>query len=176
VTSLICGALGASLAVTASRAVHAQDPVDAVLRTYKLEIVDRTGKALAILAEDQHGGGGLFLVGRDGRVRLALRLDGEGTPELYMTGKGAQHLIDLGLSPAMKPRLMFSDEDFTGRLFVGVNEPHTPDPEWKYDGWSLQFRGNGRRQMVTLSMGVDKGGSIVVDGSRNRKVYIPDEK
>jgi hypothetical protein len=159
----------AALGHTASAQAESLRPI----RTSAVEIVDTTGKRVAVLGTDQRHNTSLAFFDARGRKRAEFGLGGGENPRLDINGPEGDSLLSLALGQRAKPRLMLSDHDFNGRVYLGVAEPDAPDPNWKYDAWVLRFQGDGGKPLATIGMTTRGAGGVVVLDQSGHKWRTP---
>lgn len=163
VVAIMCGLAGGFIQSLLAQKVSAQTSEDRMLRVRMIELVNGDGQRVGLLGTDSAHNTGLTLFDASGKTRLELRLAAGVSPTLSLKGSDEAPLLAMGLSPTEHPRLMMSDRDFTGRVYLGVAEPDAPDPNWKYDAWVLRFKGNNFRNLVTLGMEHGRSGGLVLN-------------
>jgi hypothetical protein len=154
-------------ALNHSSSAHAQDPV--TIRATAVELVDNAGSRVAFLGTDERNNTTLAFFDRHGKRRAEVGLKNREAPRIDINGPDGDSVLTLDLGERGKPRLMMSDHDFNGRVYLGVAEPDAPDPKWNYDTWVLRFRGNRGVPLATIGMNTSgSGGVTVFDQSGHR--------
>jgi len=156
------GAVGGFISGLLTRPASAQAQSPSPLRATALELVDRSGKRIGFIGTDENGNIGLSFFDAQSKKRAEFGLVKGQAPRLDINGPDGASLLSLDLGEHAKPRLMMSDHDFNGRVYLGVAEPDAPDPAWKYDAWVLRFRGDHGQPLATIGMATRGAGGVVI--------------
>jgi hypothetical protein len=156
------GLIGGYLHSALVQTVAAQTDGPRVIRATSVELVDEAGKRIGILGTDASRNVGLAFFDARGKKRAEFGLGRGENPRFDINGPEGHSRLSLDLGESSKPRLMMSDSDFTGRVYLGVNEPDAPDPEWKYNNWILRFTGDHTKPLAIVGMTTDASGGLAV--------------
>jgi len=115
------------------------EPVDEVLRTRRLELVDSSGDLRAVLGVDQTEQPHLTLYGSDGEPRLTLVLSGDTSPQLTLTDARGEPRALLELDADGNPRLGLFDDQGRIRLKLALS-PEAADLICGLHLWDGQSR------------------------------------
>jgi len=144
-----------------------------VIQASRVELVNSAGKRVGILGVDENGGIGLVFFDPHGKKRAEFGIGRGESPRLDINGPEGDSLLSLDLGQHFKPRLMMSDHDFNGRVYLGVAEPDAPSPDWKYDAWVLRFRGDRGQPLATIGMTTGGVGGVTVLDQAGRRWQTP---
>jgi hypothetical protein len=172
VLAIAGGALGGFMQSAASRAVLAEADSPKVIRATGFELVDNDGKRIGYLGADGRRNAILVFFDSQGTKRAEFGLVYADSPGLGIFSPKGESLLSIGLGQRAKPRLIMSEDDFTGRVYLGVAEPDAPDPEWKYDTWVLRFQGD-RRPLAMVGMATPSAGGLAVFDEAGRQWRTP---
>ena len=167
------GALGGFIQSATSRAVSAQTNSPKVILTSGIELVDNTGKRVGFLGIDKRRNTFLAFFDGRGKRRAEFGLMTGDAPRLEIFGPQDESLLSLDLGQRNKPRLMMSDHDFNGRVYLGVAEPDAPSPNWKYDTWVLRFTGDHTGPLAVIGMTTGSAGGVAVFDKAGRQWRTP---
>jgi hypothetical protein len=147
-------------ALTRSASVQAQGPV--VIRATAVELVNNAGNRVGLLGTDERHNTSLAFFDARGTKRAEIGLVHGVSPRIDINGPDGDSLLSLDLGQKSKPRLMMSEHEFNGRVYLGVAEPDAPDPQWKYDSWVLRFTGDKTRPLAIIGMTTGRSGGVAV--------------
>jgi hypothetical protein len=167
------GVIGGFVHGTLTQAVSAQTEPPKFIRATAVELVDRAGNRVAVLGTDERHNTSLAFFDVRGKKRAEFGLAGGENPRLDINGPDEDSLLSLHLGKQDKPRLVLSDHDFNGRVYLGVAEPDAPSPDWKYDAWVLRFTGDGGKPLATIGMTTRGAGGVVVFDQSGRQWRTP---
>jgi hypothetical protein len=163
------GAIGGFIHSALTQTVSAQSESPAIIRATGVELVDSAGNRVGFLGTDERRNTGLVFFDAHGKKRAEFGVGRGEAPRLDINGPDGDSLLSLDLGQRAKPRLMMSEHDFNGRVYLGVAEPDAPDPNWKYDNWILRFMGDHTRPLAVIGMTTPStGGVAVFDQSGHR--------
>ena len=132
------------------------------IRATALELVDRDGNRVGYLGTDTNRNTSLVFFDARGKKRAEFGLGRGENPRLDINGPDGYSRLSLDLGRKAVPRLMMSDPDFNARVYLGVVEPDSPSPDWKYDSWVLRFTGDNTRPLAMIGMITGERGGVGV--------------
>jgi hypothetical protein len=156
--AVICGFISGSLSTRLSVNAAA---TPAVVRGSKFELVDDSGRQIAIWQGDQSGRSALSFLGSDQKEVITLGLQPDKSPILNMMGKEGKIRLTIRLGTGDKPVLGMGDEKWEGRVILGYIEPDVRSE--RDDDWGLLFRAPGLGSALA-SIGVTSGPSLATSG------------
>jgi hypothetical protein len=68
---------------------------------------------------------------------------------------------------------MISEDDFNGRVYLGVAEPDAPAPGWKYDTWVLRFTGDHAMPLAIIGVTNRGAGGVLIRDQSGRSWQTP---
>jgi hypothetical protein len=167
------GVMGGFIHGALTHTVSAQAETPTVIRATAVELVDNVGNRVGFLGTDERQSTSLAFFDARGKKRAEIGLVHGEAPRLDINGPDGDSLLSLDLGQQSKPRLMMSEHDFNGRVYLGVAEPDAPDPHWRYDAWVLRFRGNRGQPLATIGMTTGGAGGVVVFDQSGRRWRAP---
>jgi hypothetical protein len=160
--AIVGGMMGAFVYGALSHTVSAKTESPTLIRAAAVELIDNAGNRVAVLGTDERQNTSLAFFDARGKKRAEFGLGRGENPRLDINGPEGDSLLSLDLGQQARPRLMLSDHDFNGRVYLGVVEPDAPSPGWKYDTWVLRFRGDRGQPLATIGMTTRGAGGVVV--------------
>jgi len=131
-SSLLGGALSGELfaplrAVAAEMGVKSDETLvqKTVIRTRKLELVDKEGKARAAFGMAKGENPVMVLYDKSGGISFLVEMDSEGRASLYLQGKRGSHLA-LKVWPTGSPGLLLRDQRGKVRSVLRLSEKGGP--------------------------------------------------
>jgi len=143
------------------------------LQASRVELVNDAGRIVGVLGIEDNGNVGLTFYDLRGRKRAGFGIGHGESPRLDINGPDGDSLLSLDLSRYSKPRMMMSDRDFTGRVYLGVVEPDVPDPNWKFDNWVLRFTGDHAKPLALIGMTAPSVGGVAVFDQAGHRWQTP---
>ena len=163
------GVVGGFVQGVLTHTASAQTDSPGLIRASSVELVDSSGRRVGFLGPDEHGSTALVFFNAQGKKRAEFGLYNREAPRLSINGPDGDSLLSLDLGENAKPRLIMSEHNFNGRVYLGVAEPDAPDPAWKYDAWVLRFRGDRAQPLATLGMTTGGAGGVAIFDQAGRQ-------
>lgn len=173
ILAVASGAIGGFIQSTAFRTESVHGDSHKVIRTSGLEILDAAGNRIGFLGIDEANRIGLSFFDTHGKKRAEFGLGRGESPRLDINSPDGNSLLSLDLGQHARPRLIMSDNDFNGRVYIGVVEPDAPSPDWKYDNWVLRFTGDNTRPLAIVGMTTHGAGGVAVFDQSGRRWKTP---
>jgi hypothetical protein len=134
-----CGFLGALIASRSSPAAAAASDV---VRTSRVELVDASGTARAVLTLDSRTREPqLSFMNSGGKMAASFGLLSGGLPAMSLIGSDGAVRGIFQLTSNQLPTLAMGDSGWEGRILLGAIEGDVPSSK---SDWALQFRGSGQ--------------------------------
>jgi hypothetical protein len=132
---------------------------DVVLRGRRIELVDGTNKARAVLDFDATKRVRFQLLSADYATAIEISVGGAGSPSVIINGVDGGRRIDMHLGVTGKPVLQMGDGESPSKLVLGSIQPDFPDPT--IDIWSLEFNKPAPlRPLAGINMNIKHGGQL----------------